>query len=89
MKTTVELPDDLMRAVKMRAIEEDRKLKDVMAELLRQGLEKRSSKAPDSRFRVKLPLIFTSHPADPGEEITPERIHEILLEQDVDRALGR
>jgi hypothetical protein len=38
MKTTLDLPDDLARAVKLRAVEENRKLKDVIADLLRRGL---------------------------------------------------
>jgi|GEM_PF-5631578 plasmid stability protein len=38
MKTTLELPDELMRAVKLRAAATDRKLKDVVAEALAVGL---------------------------------------------------
>ena len=33
MKTTLDLPDDLMRAVKVRAVEENRKLKTLVADL--------------------------------------------------------
>jgi plasmid stability protein len=39
MKTTLELPDHLMREVKIRAAEEGRKLKELVAELLRRGLD--------------------------------------------------
>ena len=39
MKTTLDLPDDLMRAVKARADATDRKLKDVVAEAIARGLE--------------------------------------------------
>lgn len=38
MKTTLELPDTLMREVKIRAAKTDRKLKDVVAELIQRGL---------------------------------------------------
>src|ERR1700722_2229599 len=38
MKTTLDLPDDLVRAVKLRALREGRKLKEAVAELLRRGL---------------------------------------------------
>lgn len=38
MKTTLELPDELVRRVKMRAVQSDRKLKDLVAELLDAGL---------------------------------------------------
>lgn len=83
MKTTLDLPDDLMRAVKIRAVEEDRKLKDMVADLLRQGLAQPHAETPPIGHRVKLPLIKGGHPAKPGEEMTPERISEILLEQEV------
>lgn len=38
MKTTIELPDDLLKEVKLLAVHEGRKLKDTVASLLRQGL---------------------------------------------------
>jgi plasmid stability protein len=38
VKTTLELPDDLMRAVKVRAVHEGKKLKDAVAELIQKGL---------------------------------------------------
>lgn len=38
MKTTFDLPPDLVRAVKLRAVHEGRKLKDVAADLLKCGL---------------------------------------------------
>jgi plasmid stability protein len=88
MKTTLDLPDDLVRTIKIRAAREDRKLKDLVEELLRRGL-KAEEPAKTVGHRVKLPLIRGGHPAKPGEEATPERIAAILLEQEVDRALGR
>jgi len=36
MKTTLDLPDDLMSEVKVLAAQSDRKLKDLLAELLQQ-----------------------------------------------------
>lgn len=38
MKTTLELPDELMRAVKIRAAERNMKLKEVVADALRAAL---------------------------------------------------
>ena len=38
MKTTLELPDELARRVKMRAVEQDQKLEDAVAQLLEIGL---------------------------------------------------
>ena len=38
MKTTLDLPDELMREVKIRAAQEQKKLKDTITELLRVGM---------------------------------------------------
>jgi hypothetical protein len=87
MKTTLNLPDDLMRAVKLRAVEENRKLTDTIADLLRRGLAQEPSAAPTVRNRVQLPLVRGAHPARPDEEMTPERIAQILLDQEAGWAL--
>jgi plasmid stability protein len=85
MKTTLDLPDNLMRAVKIRAAEENRKLKDVIADLLRHGLSLPSEKPPVARQRVRLPLVQCAHEARPGEELTPERVAQILSEEEAER----
>ncbi len=38
MKTTLDLPDALVKQVKLRAVREGQKLKDAVADLLRKGL---------------------------------------------------
>ena len=38
MKTTLDLPDGLMREVKIRAMHEQKKLKDAIAEFIRKGM---------------------------------------------------
>jgi len=38
MKTTIDLPPDLVRSLKIRAVNEGRKLKDLAADLLHRGL---------------------------------------------------
>ena len=38
MKTTLDLPDELMREVKIRAVHENKKLKDAIADFIRKGL---------------------------------------------------
>jgi hypothetical protein len=89
MRTTVGLPDDLIRAVKARAAEEHRTFKGMVALLLRRGLAQSVSESPAIRHRVKFPIFTGGHPAKPGEELTPERIHDILRQQEGDWALGR
>lgn len=49
MKTTLDLPDELIHAVKIRAVHEHKKLKDMIAELIRKGMaagKTRSAKMP-------------------------------------------
>jgi plasmid stability protein len=86
MKTTLNLPDDLMREVKIRAAQENRKLQDIIAELLRLGLVQQRV-PPSSHRRVRLPLVQCAHVAEPGREITPERIAHILQEQEACESL--
>lgn len=82
MKTTLDLPDDLVRAVKIRAVEENKKLKDTIADLLRRGLAQEHGQKPVLHRRLKLPLVECAHEAAPGEEITPERAAEVLLDEE-------
>jgi hypothetical protein len=51
MKTTVELPDDLVKEIKLHALEEGQRLKEVVARLLRAGLDAGASReiAADAR----------------------------------------
>ena len=89
MKTTLDLPDDLMRDVKIRAVNENRKLKDMIALLLRRGMHQPPS-AKDEGRRVQLPLVQCAHRARPEAEMTPERVADVLLRQDIEReASGR
>jgi hypothetical protein len=89
MRTTVDLPDDLVPAVKNRAAEENRTFKEMVAVLLRLGLAHSASETPPIRNRVNFPIFTGGHPAKPGEGMTPERISELLLQQEADWALGR
>lgn len=83
MKTMLDLPDDLMREVKIRAVEERRELKDTLADLLRRGLARESGGMPvRRRRRVKLPLVQCAHEARPDQEMTPERVADVLLEEE-------
>jgi len=88
MKTTVDLPDDLLREVKIRAVTENRKLKDAIADLLRRGLSQPIATRRAVRRRVTLPLVRCSREARPGEEMTPERVARVLLEEESEARRG-
>lgn len=70
MKTTVELPDALMRAVKIRAARENRKLKDVLATVIARGL----SRPPGVATRRRAPQPVTL----PGGPLTMEEIEQAV-----------
>ena len=82
MKTTLDLPDDLVREVKIHAVNENRRLKDTIADLLRRGLAQKNGVPATARRRLKLPLVECAHEARPDEEMTPERVAEVLLEDE-------
>ncbi len=90
MKTTLDLPEDLVREMKLRAVHEGRKLRDVATEIFRRGLAQpspESALAPRTgviQNRVKLPLIQGA-PGTPKFNLTPEDIDRILLAQEVER----
>ncbi len=90
MKTTLDLPDALVKQVKLRALREGRKLKDAVADLLRKGLAVAASAEAEIEAPVitrdkktGLPLITCKQAAAPQEEMTPERVADLLLAQEV------
>lgn len=91
MKMTVDLPDALVKEIKLRAVHDDLKLKHAIAELLRKGLEAPEPPQADDGGpgyiidpQTRLPLIPYRR-RQPSEELTADRIKEILLEQEVER----
>ena len=84
MKTTLDLPDELMRAVKVRAAQEGRKLKTVMADIVERGLAADSATAVQPPGRLVLPLVDCAHEARPNEEMTPERVAAALEREEAE-----
>jgi len=54
MKTTLDLPDALMREVKIRAVHERKKLKDAIADFIRKGIVAGRKRPPKTPKPVKL-----------------------------------
>ena len=54
MRTTLTLDDDVLKAARRRAREQDRPLKDVINEALRHGLALAKTRSPAYRFRLKV-----------------------------------
>lgn len=88
MKTTLDLPDELVRRMKLKAIRDGRKLKEVAAEMIRAGLDASAKSHVRQRpvvlkdKKTGLPVIQCRRAAPPGQEMTPERVAETLESQE-------
>ncbi len=82
MKTTLELPDPLMREVKIRAAQTDRKLKDVIAELIARGLaEERQEPRP---AQPDLTQFIGAHPHYKSMDEVVAYVRELRKDRDED-----
>lgn len=89
MKVTLDLPPSLVKQVKLRALNDGKKLKDAVADLLQRGMaadgfEDGPSGTGRRRKRVNLPVIKCKHAATPQDAMTPERVAKILADQEVE-----
>ncbi len=85
VKTTLDIPDDLLRAMKMRAVQEGRKFKDVATEIFRRGLAQPAMAANSGGGqRVKLPLIQCRHAAASQAKLSPNQVADVLLTQELE-----
>lgn len=90
MKTTVELPESLIKQVKLRALRDGKKLQETMADLLQAGLMTKGNRTRRPAIPVVirdpetgLQVIQCRRSASKVEELTPDRIAQILLDQEV------
>jgi len=89
MKTTIDLPDDLLRQLKLRAVQDRRKLRELAAELLRTGLAAPSnSESPGQTAVLKdkktgLPVIQCRRAPAPNRQPTPGQIADLLTAQEI------
>lgn len=97
MRTTLDLPDPLMRKVKIKAAAEGKKLKEIMAELIEAGLEEGQPQAtlpegespweidPKTKFPVAKTLKLPGY-KPPTLEESLALTEKVLLEGDLERA---
>ena len=92
MKTTLDLPEDLIRRLKIRAAHDGRKLKDVAAEVLRAGLDapnavpKRKPVQIVKDKKTGLPVIVG--PKVPRTKaLTADEIAQIMIDQETEWAI--
>ncbi len=97
MKTTFDLPPDLVREMKLRAVHEGRKLKDVAADLLKRGLAgpEPAAKPKPSKPKIEiqangLPVVRCAANA-PAKRMTADELlalERASLDQDDLQRLG-
>ena len=97
MKTTLDLPDELVREMKLRAVMQGRTLRDLAAEFIRQGLGMAAPKPPQvpppgSRIEIGadgLPIV-RGVPAAPARRMSSEALialeQALLAQEDMQRA---
>jgi hypothetical protein len=91
MKTTIDLPEDLLRRAKAEAALRGRKLRELVAEGLRLRLEMKEEAPPDAGSAAPLLREFDALPlikrrsGTPRLKVTPARIHELEMEAEMER----
>ena len=100
MRTTVDVPEDLLRRAKAEASLRGMSLKSWITEAIRAALQSEQAlvaESPPPEYGADQQVLDrdTVFPLIRGEggpalrDLTPERVHEILEEEEVDRALER
>ena len=85
MRTTVDMPDELMQAAKVRAAERGESLKELVTRAVAHELRIPARSVPAGR--VALPLI--SRGAQPSIDVTNADIDAALEAEDTQRYAGR
>ncbi len=78
MRTTNDLPDDLVRAARVRAAESDETLKELFTRALTRELG-----SPTTKRRGELPLIGSSRRGT--VQISPSELEQALIDDAIDR----
>ena len=84
MRTTFDLPDELMKRAKIAAVERGVTLRDLMAEGLRHVLKE---KKPQARRELKLPVVKMAADA-PLLRMSPQQLKKLLEDEDTEHDLA-
>jgi hypothetical protein len=85
MRTTIDLPDELFREVKTRAVQQGTSLKNLMTQYIRSGLSAQTDGASSTRsHRPPPPVAIRRAPGlVPAPPRSNRQLHAILEEEDV------
>lgn len=85
MRTTIDIPDELYRTLKTRAAIRGITLRELVRDLIEQGLDQRASDGTSAPGRAvrRLPVAITA--GGPMIDLSPDDIHRIEEEEDLER----
>ena len=98
MRTTIDIPEDLLRRAKAEAALRGMTLKDYVTEAVRAAVGDAHVAEAEPAYSTKESLVLEEGcvfplirgPVGPAlRDLTPERVHEILAQEEVDRELNR
>lgn len=88
MRTTVDIPDMLLKHLKARAALEGRTLRDLVVELVTKGLNAGGSVDPQQRFMARPPVLPCRGPmAVDLSRMSNADLHELMNQEDDERAI--
>ncbi len=87
MRTTIDLPDPLLKHLKARAALEGRSLRDLVVELVEKGLNAGGTVDPQARYQARPPVLASRGPMalDLGRARSAD-LHALLSQDDDERA---
>lgn len=84
MRTTIDLPDDLFREAKTRAVQQGTSLKQLMTQFIRSGLREQASAHVVGSQRALPPAAIARQPDSPRvPPMSNRQLHRLLEEDDL------
>lgn len=78
MKTTIEIPDEVMRMIKIKAVKEGYKIKDLVTLLLKNALASSEKTAtPPQKGNLAFPLV-QCRPNAPITKMSAEEVYKLM-----------
>jgi hypothetical protein len=79
MRTTLNIDDDILHAVKELAASESKSVGHVLSRLAREGLKEENAVSTVFIYRNGIPVLRSR-----GEQITSEHVRELMDEEDIE-----
>jgi hypothetical protein len=89
MRTTIDLPEDIFREVKTRAVQQGTTLKNLISQFIESGLAAQGAGVSTKVHRQSPPVAIRRIPGQaPSSALSNRELHAILEAEDIDAARG-